>query len=118
MIGIPLVSADVKLKILCPLATFVLMDPFILAWNSQVLKVLGPEGDVSTSEGKGDLGAAQLSSLEVLTNTRNRWGREPLEPNGLEADLAVQTICGFWICKGTLTHLEWRWHGKKCNPGG
>ena len=50
----------------------------------------------------------QLSSLEVWTNIRNRWEREPLEPNGLEAAHAVQTICGFWICKGkgTLPHLE------------
>ena len=36
------------------------MDPFFSASNCWVLKVLGPGGDVSTSEGKGDLGAAQV----------------------------------------------------------
>ena len=56
---------------------------------------MGPGGDVSTSEGKGDFGAAQVEFPEVCMNTGNRWEREPLEPNGLEAAHAVQTICEF-----------------------
>ena len=37
---------------------------------------MGPGGDVSTSGGEGDLGAAQ-SSLEVWTDTGNRWKESP-----------------------------------------
>ena len=83
-----------------------LTDSFISVHKYWVLKVLSPGGDVSTSEGKGDLGAAQASSLEVWTNPAKRCEREPLELNGLEATHVVHTICGFWICKGTLHHLE------------
>ena len=44
--------------------------------KGQELIVLGPGGDVSTSGGEGDLGAAQ-SSLEVWTDTGNRWKESP-----------------------------------------
>ena len=57
-----LVSADVKFKFLNTLATIALMDSFISVHKYWVPKVLGPGGDVSTSEGEGDLGAAHVSS--------------------------------------------------------
>ena len=46
-----------------------------------IMKPLGVEsfgsgGDVSTSGGEGDLGAAR-SSLEVWTDTGNRWKDSP-----------------------------------------
>ena len=40
------------------------------------LKVLDSGGDDSSSVGEGDLGAAQ-SSLEVWTDTGNRWKESP-----------------------------------------
>ena len=39
---------------------FANMNSIILVQNCWVPKVLGPGGDASTSEGKGDLGAAQV----------------------------------------------------------
>ena len=73
------------------------MDSFISIHKNWVPKVLGPGGDVSTSEGKCNLGAAQAGSLEVQTNPGNRWEIEPLELNGLEANHAVHTICVFFF---------------------
>ena len=64
------------------------------------LKVLGPGGDDSSSGGGGDLGTAQ-NSLEVWTDTGNRWKGDPLELNGLDAAHMNHTN-GFRSEKGTL----------------
>ena len=40
------------------------------------MKVSGPRGDVLTSGGEGDLGAAQ-NCLENWTDTGNRWKESP-----------------------------------------
>ena len=48
----------------------------------------------------------KLTTLEVWNNTGKGWRREPLGPNELKTTYAVQTIYGFWICKGNLPHLE------------
>ena len=74
------------------------MESFISVSNCWVLKVLGPAGEVLTSEGKGDLGPAQVEFPGGLD--------QHLEPDDLKAAHAVQTICSFWICRGALPHPE------------
>ena len=69
-------------------------------------KVLGPGGDVSTSEGKGDLGAAQVEFPGGLDQHQKQMRKRALGTNELKEACAVQTIYVFWICKGTLPHLE------------
>ena len=68
--------------------------------------VLGPGGDVSTSEGKDDLEAAQVEFPGGLDQHQKQMEKRALEPDKVKAAYAVQTIYGFWICKGTLPHLE------------
>ena len=52
------------------------------------------------------------SGLTLVTD-----GKRALELNGLEATHTVHTS-GFWICKGTLTHLNEDGLGNKGYPGG
>ena len=81
-----------------------------------MLKVLGPGGDVSTSAGKVTCETPWKFPGGLDQPWRQMEG-EPLELNGQEATHAVHTS-GFWICKGTLSHLNEDGLGNKGIPGG
>ena len=67
--------------------------------NCSVPNVLEPGVDVLTSEGKGDLGVAQVELPGGLDQHQKQMGKRALEPKGLEAAHVVQTICGFGSVK-------------------
>ena len=68
------------------------------------LKVSGPGGDDSSSEGGSDIGTAQ-NSLDVWTNTGKGCKGEPLELDGLATAIMTHLI-GFVSVKELLIYLH------------